>query len=317
MRRNRGFTLIELLVVVAIIALLLSILLPTLGRAREQAKRAKCASRLKNVVTAMYMYGSENRDQLPLHRGTEPNYVLVKASPTYIPEPAGQWHLGEKLMPYMKLDPPQRNSSGAFDETSLERSIKDSRMFYCPNTGLPETAGPSYPTWHQPSVSGSFMDFAQFWNFVGPQAIVLGPRVLAQTPQGMYRLYDDDQVEIEPDGNPVPGQMYRLPHQIGNLDHIRVPRSNAEIPVLGEFLVTWIGSAGEINKDAVEDGELRPMLGNHPGWTGHQRNAGINVSGGNFSYIDGHVEWRTKEDVKPRLLIDRTFYGNDRRLYWW
>lgn len=55
----RGFTLIELLVVVAIIALLMAILLPSLGRARDQAKSAACASNLKQIATGMYLYATE------------------------------------------------------------------------------------------------------------------------------------------------------------------------------------------------------------------------------------------------------------------
>jgi prepilin-type N-terminal cleavage/methylation domain-containing protein len=62
---RRGFTLIELLVVVAIIALLISILLPSLADAREQAKRAKCGANLRSIGQAMATCGAENRGYGP------------------------------------------------------------------------------------------------------------------------------------------------------------------------------------------------------------------------------------------------------------
>lgn len=64
-RLKRAFTLIELLVVVAIIALLISILLPTLSRAREQAKTTKCGAHLKGIGTAVRTCYHENRDYGP------------------------------------------------------------------------------------------------------------------------------------------------------------------------------------------------------------------------------------------------------------
>lgn len=59
----RAFTLIELLVVVATIALLISILLPTLARARERGKRTVCLSQLRELTTALRQYADEYKDR--------------------------------------------------------------------------------------------------------------------------------------------------------------------------------------------------------------------------------------------------------------
>lgn len=65
MARRKGFTLVELLVVIGIIALLISILLPSLNKAKQQAIWAQCASNLRNCGQAMFAYASDNKGALP------------------------------------------------------------------------------------------------------------------------------------------------------------------------------------------------------------------------------------------------------------
>src|SRR5262245_27194094 len=60
-----AFTLIELLVVVAIIALLMTMLLPVCARARENAKQAYCKNNLRSIWTGTLTYATEYRDRLP------------------------------------------------------------------------------------------------------------------------------------------------------------------------------------------------------------------------------------------------------------
>jgi prepilin-type N-terminal cleavage/methylation domain-containing protein/prepilin-type processing-associated H-X9-DG protein len=62
---RQAFTLVELLVVIAIIAILAALLLPALGRAKEEARATACLSNLHQVGVALQIYVSENNNHLP------------------------------------------------------------------------------------------------------------------------------------------------------------------------------------------------------------------------------------------------------------
>src|SRR5688572_25807219 len=65
MRKQRAFTLVELLVVIGIIAVLIGLLLPSLGRARRQAQMTSCLSCQRQLVMALLMYCQDNKHSFP------------------------------------------------------------------------------------------------------------------------------------------------------------------------------------------------------------------------------------------------------------
>jgi prepilin-type N-terminal cleavage/methylation domain-containing protein/prepilin-type processing-associated H-X9-DG protein len=84
-RRSRGaFTLVELLVVIGIIAVLMSLLMPSLGRAREMARRTKCASNMRQIALAAHYYSMNDKKGIYLWRVPGSEDSLEPLYPYYL-----------------------------------------------------------------------------------------------------------------------------------------------------------------------------------------------------------------------------------------
>lgn len=109
-----AFTLVELLVTIAIISLLLAIIIPALGRARDQAKLMICKVRLRNICNASLMYADENQSKLP---------VDDMLGPSYTDGLSGQW-----------IDNPHLSLINALSQKNY---LDQPENYYCPSQKNP------------------------------------------------------------------------------------------------------------------------------------------------------------------------------------
>ena len=136
---RRGFTLVELLVVIGIIALLISILLPAMTKARKQALIVTELSNMRQVGLAVSMYANDNKGRVPV-AGVYPS-----------------WHEGIRgqLYGFVWNDPTQKYVKGG--PIYLQSSIID-----------PDRGAPSSRSWGCPLTSGSPDNFrysgSWWWN---------------------------------------------------------------------------------------------------------------------------------------------------------
>jgi prepilin-type processing-associated H-X9-DG protein/prepilin-type N-terminal cleavage/methylation domain-containing protein len=326
-RAAHAFTLVELLVVIGIIALLIAILLPVLGKAREAANTVKCASNLRSVGQGIAQYVAE-------YKGTYPaSYVYIGMAingNTQTPDAAVNGYLHWSAFIYKGLLGLSENASTYQNETGWD-------MFKCPSLdrgGLPPTN----------SIGG---------NLDGGQSSETGGVTDFQAPRMAYTLNE----AICPRNKFVVGfQGAARPYQFVRASQV----GNASETVLGtEWTPNWricsdasnvnpsesvckshrpvhgfIGLSGELNMDkiqadpfggrptyrkcTVDDISPDPQSGggfaSRLDWVGRNHGkksrAGLDDRKSNFLYCDGHVETKhVKETVYPTFQWGKEFFS--------
>jgi prepilin-type processing-associated H-X9-DG protein len=166
-RRRRtysAFTLVELLVVIGIIALLISILLPALNKARRQANTVQCASNMKQIATAMVNYINDNHGVLP-----PCTVAVVQNQLTWVngwfwaTELVGQRYIKATYATYTPS-----NYAGQLSTTPVVPNVTTSgNVFWCPEcftdanilgSGNNISGTTTYPT------AGTNFKYASLWN---------------------------------------------------------------------------------------------------------------------------------------------------------
>jgi len=147
MKSRRAFTLVELLVVIGIIALLISILLPSLASARESARRVQCASNQKQIAMAVFAYAHDNKGFAPV--GNDVNYSGT----------SGGW-INQRLHALKYLRAQEAGTDGSVGATQFP-------MYLCPTanqSNRPELFSIGYNCWLFGKENNAYMKLSRVRN---------------------------------------------------------------------------------------------------------------------------------------------------------